>query len=89
MTFQPAPTILSRRLGGEWVLVELASGELFTLNETAGCLWEALLAGGSVEDAVRTLVQRFEVDDAAALAEAEAMIQRLIDLGCLAPNVLG
>jgi coenzyme PQQ synthesis protein D (PqqD) len=57
----PAPDVLSRTLDGEAVLLDLASGRYFGLNEVGTRVWELLGAGKSVAEIREALLGEFDV----------------------------
>jgi hypothetical protein len=53
--------VMFRDLDGEAVLLELASGRYFGLNETGTRMWHLLQEHGSVETAFQTLLDEYDV----------------------------
>lgn len=64
-----------RIVDGKVVILDTASGDYYTLNETATVVWESLLEGRNLDETTEKLMAVFEVDP----AEARADIQALID----------
>jgi hypothetical protein len=54
--------VLSRLLDGETVLLDLASGTYFGLEEVGSVIWEVLGQGGTVAEARARVLAEFEVD---------------------------
>jgi Coenzyme PQQ synthesis protein D (PqqD) len=73
--FRMAPDVHARRFGDELVLLDLGRGEYFSLNAVGSEIWETLLGGCTLEEAVEQLRSRYDVDvgvlrdDLAALAD--------------------
>jgi hypothetical protein len=55
------PGVLFRDLDGEAVLLELESGRYYGLNETGTRIWLLLQEHGSVEAALHTLLDEYDV----------------------------
>ncbi len=74
---KPGPNILSRRLGGDLVLLNLDTNRFFELNRTGARFWELLAGGaelGAIEDA---LAAEFEVAPSQLSAEVAALVEAL------------
>lgn len=69
--------VLVRALDGEAVLLDLASGTYFGLNEVGARLWDLLAAGSTVGDARRTLLAEFEVEEQVLRGDVAALIGEL------------
>lgn len=70
-----SPNVISETVGGETIIVNLASGHYFNLQGTAVDVWQGLERGESVEDIVLELERRYE----AAHGEIEAAVNKLLD----------
>ena len=78
------PEVMSRLVGDETVLLDLASGTYFGLGGVGKRIWEAVSAGRSLEQTVEALTTEFEVDKAQAEADVLEFAKNLIDRGLLA-----
>ncbi|HEX2920750.1 MAG TPA: PqqD family protein [Bacteroidales bacterium] len=61
-----SPSVITRKTGDEYVLVPVTNNiadmnSVFTLNETAGFLWENLNGKRNVEDLVELLVSAYDI----------------------------
>ncbi|MFR0357702.1 lasso peptide biosynthesis PqqD family chaperone [Streptomyces sediminimaris] len=63
------------------VLLDERAGTYWELNPTAGLVVRTLLAGGEEADAAAALVREFEIDQAAALRDVEALVRELRGAG--------
>lgn len=70
-----SPQVISETVGGETIIVNLASGHYFSLQGTAVDVWEGVERGESAETIVLRLEQRYE----AAYGEIGAAVQELLD----------
>ena len=73
--------VLVRNLDGEAVLLDLASGTYFGLNEVGARVWELIEAGATVGSIKKTLVDEFEVEEPVLAADLGALFQSLLDRG--------
>ena len=77
-----------RRVGREALLVPVRNkvGDLdsiFTLNETAILIWEALDGRISLDGVVARLCAEYDIDRQRAAADAGEVVQALLDAGLL------
>jgi hypothetical protein len=57
-----SPEVVFKELGGEGVLLDLASGIYFGLDETSTRLWLLLQLNGSLRRVFDEMIEEFEVD---------------------------
>lgn len=69
--------VLVRALDGEAVLLDMASGKYFGLNEVGARIWELLASGSSVGSIRAAIVAEFEVDEAKAGADLASLLGEL------------
>ena len=70
-----SPQVISETVGGETIIVNLASGHYFSLQGTAVDVWRGLERGDAAESVVLELEQRYEAGD----GEIGAAVQKLLD----------
>lgn len=73
---------VSRKVGNEIVLVPLVDNvaqmnRVFTLNETAGFLWDNLKEGITAEKLQELLQENFEVDAATAEKDVRVFLEKI------------
>ena len=85
MTYQVPDYVHARTAHDEIVILDARSNQYLGLNETGAVVWSVVAGGGSAADAVEELLARFEVTREAAEADVAALLDRLLDLGLLAP----
>ncbi len=71
--------VVSRVLDGEAVLLDLASGSYFGLNEVGTVVWEELRTHGEVGKAVDKVLEEFEVDRETAERDVTELVTELLD----------
>lgn len=59
---QLSEDVVARELGGETMLLDLASGKYFGLNAVGGRFWQSLESGLNSAQARDALLAEFEVD---------------------------
>lgn len=64
-------------LGDELAILDLRTGEYFTLNETGAFLWSQLASPKSQGDLCADLLDHFEVDEEVARSEVSAFLAGL------------
>lgn len=70
-----SPQVISETVGGETIIVNLASGHYFSLQATAVEVWNGLERGDAAESIVHELEHRYEAKD----GEIEAAVKKLIE----------
>jgi hypothetical protein len=76
--------VAARSIGGEMMIMFARDSTLFDLNETATAIWQAADGVTPLAEIVqRSLCAQFEVDPAAALRDAEELVEGLAKHGIL------
>lgn len=87
-----APTVITRRVAGETVLVPVAartsdpefkSARLYVLNETGEYLWSLLDSARSSAELAQNLTLEFETAASRAQSDVEAFLAALRDIGAV------
>ncbi|MEZ7867198.1 MAG: PqqD family protein [Paludibacteraceae bacterium] len=73
---------VARKVGNEVVVVPLVNNvaqmeRLYTLNETAGFLWENLNETATVESLKTALLENFDVEDSVAEQDIQNFLENL------------
>ena len=76
--------VMSRLVGEETVVLDLASGHYFGLDGVGKLIWESISDGQSLADAVDAIVAEYEVDKSQAEADVTAFADQLVERGLLA-----
>ena len=90
MVFRKSDGIVERRIREERVLVPIAASEevldsLYTLNETAAFIWDRAAEGKTEETIASELAAAYEVAADKALADVQAVLRSLQEVGALEP----
>jgi hypothetical protein len=75
---------MSRLVGDETVLLDLASGIYFGLDGVGQKIWEAVTEGRSLGEAATAIVNDFEVDESQAQSDVIKFASELVTRGLLA-----
>lgn len=81
--YQVARDVHSRTFGTELVLLDLARGEYFSLDELGARVWAVLAAGGSLDDAIEALAPEYDVPWTRFQADLRALVAELVARGLL------
>ena len=79
-----SPQVMSRLVGEETVLLDLASGTYFGVDGVAQRIWELIAEGKSLGEATAVIVSEFDVDKTRAEADVLAFVGDLVERGLLA-----
>jgi hypothetical protein len=71
------PDVVSRRVGGEVVLVNLKTNRIFTLSPTGSRFWELYEAGGDRAAIEAQLLEEFDVDREQLSREVDQLLEQL------------
>jgi hypothetical protein len=77
MVYQLKQDILSSQIGEEIVLLDVASGKYFKIDEIGSTIWEYLKEPKSIEDLVNVLMQEFEVEKERCTSDVSNFIEEL------------
>ena len=77
------PQVMSRLVGDETVLLDLASGIYFGVDGVAKCIWEAVADGNTLGGAAAAVAAEFDVDEATAQTDVVAFATDLVERGLL------
>ena len=80
------PQVISETVGGETVIVNLASGHYFNLQGTAVDVWEALLRGESTDRIVAGLATRYAAVDGEIAEAVEALLVEFASAELITPQ---
>lgn len=83
--FEPAPSVVSRVVGSDLVLVDLDSEQFHSLNPVGALIWGGLSEGGSIRSVLSSVTSGFEIDEATARADLVELVEGLLALGLLVP----
>jgi hypothetical protein len=78
------PQVMSRLVGEETVLLDLASGMYFGLDGVGKRIWESISEGKSLAETVDVIVAEYEVDREQAQADVTGFAGDLLERGLLA-----
>ena len=78
------PQVMSRLVGDEMVLLDLASGIYFGLDGVGQRIWESVAEGNSLEQIVDLIVSEFDVDEDQAQTDVLEFASDLVERGLLA-----
>jgi hypothetical protein len=78
------PQVMSRLVGDETVLLDLASGMYFGLDGVGKRIWELISEGLSLAETVDVIVAEYDVEREQAAADVTGFAAELVDRGLLA-----
>lgn len=73
--------VITTDLDDELVLLDPATGALFSLNEVGRVIWSELATASSMALIARAVTDVFEVDDATAEADVHRLVAELAEAG--------
>jgi hypothetical protein len=76
---QPSDSVVAREVGGELVLMDLASGTYFGLEGIGGQLWQAIEEGRPLGAVLEQLEGEYDVSPERLREDASALINQLIE----------
>lgn len=77
MTLRLSPDVVFRSLDGEAVLLDLASGTYFGLNEVGTRVWQMIEAGRNEPAIVAALAGEYAAEPAAIAADVRRLVGEL------------
>ncbi|WP_394848338.1 PqqD family protein [Pendulispora brunnea] len=76
-----------REFDGELVILDLAKGDYFGINEIGAHLWRGLASGQSCAEIAKELAPRYEAAPERLLADLVALTDELIAKGLVEPRI--
>jgi len=73
------PDVLIQEVQEEAVLLSVDKGTYYGLNEVGNRAWKYLQDTGDVEDAVKGILEDYEVDEETLRKDLEAFVKELVD----------
>lgn len=80
---RPARHVRFRTTCDGGVLLDAKNGHMYGLNPVAATAWTAIVAGGGVDNAVRSIVAVFDVDEETVRTDVTVLIEGLVQHGFL------
>lgn len=77
------PQVMSRLVGDETVILDLASGVYFGLDGVGKRIWESVAEGHSLGETATIVAAEFEVDEEQARADLITFAGDLVERGLL------
>jgi len=77
------PQVMSRLVGDETVLLDLASGIYFGLDGVGMKIWESVAEGQTLAQAAAVIVDEYDVEEAQAQADVLEFAGNLVERGLL------
>lgn len=81
--FEISDDAVAREVGGETVLLDLASGTYFGLNEVGARIWQLLEDGQSPEKACDLILETYEVERDVLERDTIALLGQLLERGLI------
>lgn len=86
--WRQSSNVASRQIGDEQLLVPIRHSPdepvgVYALNPSAACIWETLKDGATLDDLVKAMCARFEVDEAQARADAQTCCEDLLSMDAI------
>lgn len=85
-TFRPAPSVVTREVGGELVLLDLAKNSYYGLDPVGARMWDLLTGGSALGLVVSIVLNEFDVDATTVRADVERLLNELLDQGLIVPS---
>lgn len=76
---EASPSVVTREIGGEMVLMDLESGNYFGLNPVGGQVWQALEEGKSITELCDQIEQEFDVPREQLQQDVLALAEELVE----------
>lgn len=85
--FRVADHVVSCELEGGDALLDLEKGQYYSLNMTASVVWNCVSESYEFETIVKTIMDRFDVDEGRCSDDVSAIIKSFLDAGLIKTKV--
>ncbi len=75
--------VLFERVAGEFVLLDLDSGEYYGLDAVGSRIWDLIQCHDNLEEVLNVMIQEYEVDEDRLRGDLEEFVARLASMGFL------
>lgn len=82
---EPSPDVVTRVLDNETVLMDMASGNYFALDEVGTVVWQALDEGETLASACERVAKDYEIDRAQVESDVTALAEAIVAKGLATP----
>jgi len=87
-TITKTDQVVERKVRDNLILVPMKTGParldaLYTLNETAGFIWDSITPGITRDELVARLVAKYDVSEATARQDVQRVLERLTAIGAI------
>ena len=77
--YEPHPDVVYKELEREYILVNLKTDRIFSLNATGSLFWRYLLEDQNLEQIAARIEEEYEIDHQALMNEIETLVEKLLD----------
>jgi hypothetical protein len=81
MNIRPAPHIIVREVGDEFVMLDLERGVYYGLQDVAARIWRSLASGQSIAETVDAVLDEYEVDRTQLEQDLTRLVEELREAG--------
>ncbi len=81
--------VMFSRLDDELLAIDAEAGYCYSMNETAGLVWDLLASAMTVDAVCARLREEFSVDAGTCAREVTALLESLVDAGLVKVDVVG
>lgn len=76
--------VAAKVIDGEAILINLASGNYYSMDEVGAKIWELIETGASVDELVASIVPLYDVAEKEARGDIERLVETLVEEGLVA-----
>jgi hypothetical protein len=80
-TFVIPPQVMSRQVGDETVILDLASGMYFGLDPVGARIWQLIAEGQSLDSVITGVMSEFDVTEERLRQDVNALMDELASRG--------
>jgi hypothetical protein len=81
--FERDPEVVGKVIDGEAIIINLATGMYYSADEVGALIWALLEGGQSLDEVAANIAAQYVVSADTARADAERVIQRLLEEGLM------
>ncbi len=83
--FKKNPQTITKKIGGELVILDPIAGEIRSLNQTASLIWENIQPKITVDEIIKKICQKYEISVEKAKKEAINFLDKYLKIGLIKP----
>jgi hypothetical protein len=81
--------VAAKVMDGEAIIINLATGNYYSMDKTGGLIWEMIQAGHTLDETLSAITARYDVSQEQAQTHLEQLVRELLQENLISPSQNG